>query len=134
MVEEARKINEKFVESGQAEFHLAHAENLPFENGSFNKIFTVNTIYFWDDPALVLSEIKRVLKPGGQFFVSIRPKSVMQHYPFSMYGFNLFSKDDLIDLLSEHHFKVKFTIEKVEPEQEISGEKMLIESLIVCAE
>jgi ubiquinone/menaquinone biosynthesis C-methylase UbiE len=133
MVEEAIKKNEEYIKAGQVNFQLANANGLPFNNETFDKIFSVNTIYFWENQRATLEEIRRVLKPEGQIVISIRPKSVMEHYPFVKYGFNMFTKDDLISLLSKNNFQVIKTIEKKEPEQEISGEKINVESLIVCA-
>ena len=134
MVEEAIKQNETFVKSEQARFYLAGAEKLPFDNETFNKVFSVNTIYFWNDQQLALSEIWRILKPGGKIVIAIRPKSIMQHYEFVKYGFALFSKDELINLLSKSNFKVTYTLEKEEPDQEINGEKLITETLLVSAE
>jgi len=134
MINEANKYNDGFINSGQVKFILCNAETLPFGNELFDKVFSVNTIYFWDHPNLVLSEIYRVLKPNGQIIISIRPKSVMQHYPFVKYGFSLFTKDDLENLLTNNNFRVATTLEKEEPELEMGEEKMKIETLIVCAE
>jgi len=134
MVDEASKINEEYVKAGTAKFYLANAEQLPFNDEEFDKVFTVNTIYFWTDPSLVLSEIKRVLKPKGQVIISIRPKAVMQYYPFVKYGFEMFNKEELTDLLRQNDFNITDIIEREEPEQEIAGEKMSVETLIVCAE
>ena len=134
MVDEASKINEEYVKAGTAKFCVANAEQLPFNDEEFDKVFTVNTIYFWTDPSLVLSEIKRVLKPKGQVIISIRPKAVMQYYPFVKYGFEMFNKAELTDLLRQNDFNITDIIEREEPEQEIAGEKMSVETLIVCAE
>ena len=134
MVDEASKINEEYVKAGTAKFCVAKAEQLPFNDEEFDKVFTVNTIYFWTDPSLVLSEIKRVLKPKGQVIISIRPKAVMQCYPFVKYGFEMFNKEELTDLLRQNDFNITDIIEREEPEQEIAGEKMSVETLIVCAE
>ena len=38
---------------------------LPFPNASFRSLFS-NIVYWLDDPAAVIEEIARVLKPGGQ--------------------------------------------------------------------
>lgn len=134
MIDEAEKLNEIFVKSGQVKFILGNAEKLPFENELFDKIFSVNTIYFWDQPGLVLSEIHRVLKPGGQIIISIRPKSVMQHYPFAKYGFSMFTKYELENLLTDNNFRVTTTLEKEEPNLEMGDEKMMVETLVVCAD
>ena len=49
------------------ELHQVAAEDLPFPNDTFD--FAVDTLVLCSvgDPALALSEIKRVLKPGGEF-------------------------------------------------------------------
>jgi ubiquinone/menaquinone biosynthesis C-methylase UbiE len=41
------------------------AEALPFRNGSFHYILSITTICFVDNVIAMLSEAKRVLKPGG---------------------------------------------------------------------
>jgi ubiquinone/menaquinone biosynthesis C-methylase UbiE len=134
MVEEAKKINRDFMLSGRAEFHYATAGNLPFPDGIFDAVFTVNTIYFWEDISKVLADIKRVLKPSGRLVVSIRPKSIMELYPFTKYGFQMFSKNELADVISKNRFCIKEVLEKKEPDQEINGQKVVVESLIVVAE
>ena len=134
MVDEARKQNEKFVASGQAEFHHADARELPFETNSFDKAFSINTIYFWDNPQIVLAEISRTLKPKGQLTISIRPKSIMEHYPFVKYGFKMFTKEDLTELLSKNNFQVINIIEKQEPEVEINGQAVKTATLLITAE
>ena len=45
---------------------------LPFAARTFDKVFTVNTIYYWPDLSLGLREITRVLKPGGRLMVGFR--------------------------------------------------------------
>jgi len=134
MVDEARMLNKHFIQSGQAGFYLADAKLLPFASETFNKAFTINTIYFWDDLRTVLAEIRRVLTPGGQLLISLRPKSIMQGYPFARYGFRLFSKDDVAQNLKENHFVVRDAIEEKEPDQEMNGIKVPVETLIVIGE
>lgn len=134
MVEASEKLNAPFVKSKRAEFFLATADKLPFKNETFSKVFTVNTLYFWEDHAMVLAEIHRVLKPKGKLFIAIRPKALMQHYPFVKYGFTMFSADEVTDLLHKNKFMVTDTFEKPEPEQEINGEKVRVSTLIVIAQ
>lgn len=133
MVESSRKHNSEFIEKGQANFHVGNAEQLPYSNESFCKVFTVNTIYFWEDSRLVLAEIFRVLEPGGQVFISLRPNRVMKYFPFIKYGFKLFSKEDLVQLLSNNNFEVVNAIELTEPNAEFNELSLKLETLIVCA-
>jgi SAM-dependent methyltransferase len=46
------------------------AENLPFENETFDLIIAKDTLHHFSDTDKALSEISRVLKPGGLFIVS----------------------------------------------------------------
>jgi hypothetical protein len=50
--------------------------------------------YFWDNENEVIDRLARVLKPEGTLLIVIRPKHQMVHYPFTKYGFKMFSKDD----------------------------------------
>lgn len=134
MVAESRKRNEAYVQDGRAQFLLCSADKLPFAEETFDKTFSVNTVYFWENQQAVLAEIHRVLKPKGQITLVIRPKSVMQHYPFVKYGFNMFSKEDLVNLLNENHFRVTDAVEKDEPEQELGGTQLKLAMVVVTAE
>lgn len=133
MVIEACALNKQYIENGQARFIHATADKLPFGNHTFDKVFTVNTIYFWSRPAEELEEIHRVLKPGGLLIIAIRPASVMKKYPFVPYGFRLYEESDIRILLMENKFRVTEVLEKEEPEQEIGGESIQAATLIISA-
>lgn len=133
MVEEASRLNEAFVKTGRAQFIHGEADNLPFISGTFNKVFTVNTLYFWENSSKIFAEIRRVLEPQGQLVIGIRPRSNMAQLPFVKYGFTMFSKEELTDLLARNFFNTLNVQENVEPEQELNGEKFSMVSLIVTA-
>jgi ubiquinone/menaquinone biosynthesis C-methylase UbiE len=65
MVADATASELKAVAAGRASFQLASAEALPFADKNFDRVFAVNVIYFWPEPARALTEIRRVLRPGG---------------------------------------------------------------------
>jgi ubiquinone/menaquinone biosynthesis C-methylase UbiE len=133
MVKEAAVQNENIVKEGNAKFYLAPADQLPVDDLSIDKIFTLNTIYFWSDAKAVFDEFRRVLKPGGKIFIGIRPKSVMENYAFTQFGFEMYEKEDLINLIETNDFHVETAFENDEPEQEIGGKKLKVASLIVAA-
>lgn len=133
MVEESRKNNVDAIAAGRAEFIHASIRDLPFQDNAFNKAFTINTIYFWDDETTALSEIRRVLQPGGSFIIGFRPKHQSEKYPFTKYGFNQFSKEEVAALLSANGFSVIDIFENPEPPFEMNGLIMETENVVVVA-
>ena len=133
MVEEALRLNEKLVKSRQARFLVASTDHLPFADETFDTVFTINTLYFWTNPAQELAEIRRVLKPEGTFLLAIRPKSVMKNLPFTAYGFTLYEKEEVADLLLTNGYTVIDCIEKKEPGQTMNGAVVPMETLLVRA-
>lgn len=61
--------NRQLVEKGRLEVVEASVEALPFGEGSFDKIITVESFYFWPDPQENLREVRRVLRKGGHFLL-----------------------------------------------------------------
>jgi len=103
MIREAIELNNSFA--ANAKFVLSDATQLPFNDGSFDKVVTVNTIYFWEDARQILAEIRRVLKPNGIFIVTLRPKKVMDQLPVVQHGFTTYATDDIIMLLAQNDFQ-----------------------------
>jgi len=134
MIAQAKLLNKPFTDLGQAEFHLSKAIALPYDDCKFDEVFTVNTLYFWEDPIRILSEIRRVLKSRGRLAIAIRPKSCLKEYPFAKYGFKMYSKNELQELLSENDFSINSTIEEREPPQIIDEKEYEVNTLIVVAE
>lgn len=78
MVELASERNSNWINNGKLDLHEASVADIPYPDNYFDKIFTCNTIYFWPHPKENIREIKRVLKPEGQFLCAFRDKSLMK--------------------------------------------------------
>ena len=52
-----------------AEFKLGSAEALPFDDATFDRVWTIRAFHHWEDRDAGLREVKRVLKPGGRFLI-----------------------------------------------------------------
>ncbi|MEI6408967.1 MAG: class I SAM-dependent methyltransferase [Bacteroidota bacterium] len=133
MVEAATTMNADWVAADRAKFIHADLSALPFSAGAFDKIFSVNTIYFWENDTQALGEIKRVLKPDGKLVLALRPKHQMERYPFTKYGFRMLSKEELFQLLENHGFTIAELFENPEPDFELNGVLLKMENLIVTA-
>ncbi|WP_417942664.1 class I SAM-dependent methyltransferase [Flavobacterium sp. RS13.1] len=122
MFQEARQINRNFVSQKQAFFSLYDGNTIPFEDGLFDKIFTVNTIYFWQKPEGLLSEIYRVLKSNGTFCVTFAEEDFMKTLPFTQFEFELYSTQKVKDLIKKSDFKIVYTETQTEQVKSKTGE------------
>ncbi|OXA69983.1 SAM-dependent methyltransferase [Flavobacterium aquidurense] len=106
MFQEARQINRNFVSQKQAFFSIYDGTEIPFEDNLFNKVFTVNTIYFWQEPEKLLSEIYRVLQPKGILCITFAEESFMKQLPFTQFEFELYSTEKAEKLIEKSPFKI----------------------------
>lgn len=123
MHHEAENLNIEF--KNQAEFVLYEGEKLPFENEVFDKIFTVNTVYFWKKPVEYLNEIYRVLKDNGTFILTFGQRDFMETLPFTAYDFTLYSNDEMEELISKSQFKRMKISEKEEEIKSKTGNGLI---------
>lgn len=120
---EAEKNNTNFQD--KAEFVLYEGEILPFEDKTFDKIFTVNTVYFWKNPVNFLNGIYRILKDNGTFVLTFGQRNFMEKLPFTPYNFKLYNNDEMEQLISESHFKRMKISEKEEEIKSKTGEEFI---------
>jgi SAM-dependent methyltransferase len=118
MIELASENNPSLIENGSVKLQLVTNNNgfarLPFEGNSFDKIFTVNTIYFWDNAIEQAKELYRVLRREGQIAVSFATADFMEQLPFTKYNFHLYSLDNAIQLFENAGFSNIKTIQQKE--------------------
>jgi ubiquinone/menaquinone biosynthesis C-methylase UbiE len=74
MVCQASKRNAEAIRAGKVKLQCATASKLPYDDQSFDKVFSINVAQFWDQPLQVLAEVQRVLKPGGLVAIAVQPR------------------------------------------------------------
>lgn len=100
MVAHARRRHRRLVASGRLALHQGNVRDMPFRAGSFDSVCSVNNVYFWPDPARALEEVKRVLKPGGVFVVTFRPRSALGCLRvLTPRGFRFYDPEEIIEML-----------------------------------
>ena len=68
-VQKSTKVNAKAIQEGRCKVLEGNVADLPFAEGSFDVVTAFETIYFWPDIEHCFNEVKKVLKPGGQFVI-----------------------------------------------------------------
>ena len=74
MVQTARKRNISAIQAGRMELKQGDVASLSYPDESFDKVFSLHSIYFWDSPADSIKELRRVLKPEGLLAITILPR------------------------------------------------------------
>lgn len=131
----AAKVNNKLsIDSGKLSLHFGSSTAMPFADNSFDKVFCINVIYFWDEPNQHLQEIYRVLKPDGRFYATVRTKESMLRMPFTKYGFTFYETERWKTQLTNAGLTFLTEMPFNEPVIDFNGEKLLVQSLCVVAE
>jgi len=70
MVELARKNARDYGMESRTEYVVSPGDTMPFEDQSFDAVFTNGSLHEWAKPEQTMDEIWRVLKSGGRVFIS----------------------------------------------------------------
>lgn len=121
MVEEAIAANRALVKAGHADIRLASVDALPFADGAFDRAVGINTLYFWPDPVLGLTELRRVLRPEGLLLLAcVHPDTAATSPTMRKeFGFAIYDEARIVDL----HRAVGFSEVAIETYEEI-GRRM----------
>jgi|RhiMetdeSRZDD1v2_1073273.scaffolds.fasta_scaffold23648_8 ubiquinone/menaquinone biosynthesis C-methylase UbiE len=74
MVQAARQRNIETIQAGRMDLKQGDVASLPYLDETFDRAFSIHSIYFWAKPIECLRELRRVLKPGGLLAITIQPK------------------------------------------------------------
>jgi len=69
MVNYSKKVNRKLIAENRVEIVERSVDKTGFSDDFFDLVTAIETYYFWHSFSDALQEIRRVLKPGGQFIM-----------------------------------------------------------------
>lgn len=102
-VAKAKKVNEKVLDK-QVFVQQGSAERLPYEEGKFELVTAVETVYFWPDLPDCFAEVLRVLKSGGHFAIMVEVVSADSKWTDLVDGMKSYSPEQLQQMLLEAGF------------------------------
>ena len=88
-------------------FQQLDAQQLPFENGSFDVVILFEAIYYLPSAERFVAECRRVLRPGGKVLIATANKDLYDFNP-SPHSHTYYGVPDLRDLFSRYGFTSTF--------------------------
>ena len=95
---EAVSLCNKWYEQENLDFREGNAQDLPFQNNSFDVVYNVESSHCYGDMSKFVSEVFRVLKNGGSFcWTDFRDEETMEKTEkiFTNSGFSIVSKKEI---------------------------------------
>lgn len=104
MLRHCRRRFPQELAARQLELSEAGVGAIPYEDERFDRVLTVQTIYFWPDVDAGLGEIRRVLRPGGMLLIATAAKEEMERRAWTEHGFRKFEDSELAGLVERAGF------------------------------
>jgi ubiquinone/menaquinone biosynthesis C-methylase UbiE len=106
-----RIASEKAIEN--CHFTVGECDSLPYDNGSFTKIFSMNSFHHFPEPEKALREMSRVIKDGGEITIGdvwlppVARELVNIFLPFTKTGdYRIYSKGEMETLFGRYSFRL----------------------------
>ena len=111
MLNRVRNRNMEKINNGTLKLFLENISKTAFMENTFDKIYTVNTIYFWNELDKCFSEIKRILKHNGIFINVFYTKEYLNKIIYTGYGFNKYTLEEIENITQKYGMKIMEIIE-----------------------
>jgi ubiquinone/menaquinone biosynthesis C-methylase UbiE len=106
IIENASKRNHKFVQDGKLTFSSQNVNVMSFADSFFEKAYTINTVYFWENLETAMSEIWRVLKPNGIFINTLFSDEKLSQFSHTRFGYKRYTIEELTSVGNNLGFAV----------------------------
>ena len=133
MVNLSKELQSELITDHDVDYLCGEASSLPFKAGEFNKIFTVNTLYFWEDLCSTLQELLRVLDEGGIAVLAVRPAELLRKMPITKYDFFIRGDTEIREEVQRSGFQKVSSVKVIEAPQMVFGESIALSSVIYSA-
>lgn len=111
MVSIAQRRNKKNIKNGKVKIIEGDFDILSFKNNYFDKVYSVNTIYFWPKPENTAQKAADIIKPGGLFIVAFEDVKQLEQRSLDKDVFKFYSTGEVKNLLVNSGFSSGINIE-----------------------
>lgn len=107
VIKAASHRNRKYVNDGKMRFSCQNAGSMSFADASFDKAYTINTVYFWDDLVNTLTKIRRILKSNGLFINTLYSNETLKRFSHTQFGYKRFTAEQITNASQRAGFIVE---------------------------
>ncbi|MDQ2716290.1 MAG: class I SAM-dependent methyltransferase [Chloroflexota bacterium] len=104
MLRAASRRNTRAIKAGQVALYHGDLTTLPFADNQFDKVFSIQTLYFWPDPPRALAEISRVLKPGAILVVTLSTGKIDTGEATGLEGYQVILEEQIVPEMKQLGF------------------------------
>jgi ubiquinone/menaquinone biosynthesis C-methylase UbiE len=104
MLSRARRRFRSEVRQGRLTLYAGSADALPLGDEAVDKACSVNSLYFWPDPAEAMAELVRILRPGGRLVLCLQTPEAVRAWPGHVHGFRAYGADEIAALMEKAGF------------------------------
>ncbi len=105
MVSRAQREFADEIAVGRVDVRAGAIEDIPWADGAFSTLVTMNTPYFWRDRGRALAEISRVLGPGGKVLIALPSEEMQRRLGLDAVGHELVDPDELAESMRAAGFE-----------------------------
>jgi ubiquinone/menaquinone biosynthesis C-methylase UbiE len=111
MISIAQKKNKKSIQTGQVKILKGNFDELPLRNDYYDKVCSINTIYFWHKPEFTAKKIADITKPDGFFIAGFEDMAQLEQRNLDADVFKIYSTEEVKNLFIEAGFSSGVTVE-----------------------
>lgn len=111
MISIAQKRNKKSIQTGHVKILKGNFDELPLQNEYYDKVCSINTIYFWPKPEITAQKIADIIKPGGIFIAGFEDMNQLRQRNLDADVFKIYSIEEVKNLFVKAGFLSDINIE-----------------------
>ena len=112
MVAVAKRKNKKHILEGRVKIRQGDFEEMTYDDNCFDKVCSVNAIYFWPNPDRFINKILKIVKPSGKLVLGFEDRAQMEKRQLSTNVFRIISEDEVKDVLMKSGFATADIVSK----------------------
>ena len=101
MLDKAATRLNSLSDSSTCKLKTGDIENLPLESNQFDKVCSVNTLYFWKDLHCVAAEVARVTTPNGKVILGFSLGETLKQSGYQEHGFQFYDLEQVHQAMFE---------------------------------